>query len=80
VSEYRLIMTGIVAACGMAPLTIVWPLLDVVLTSAIHGDLELSVSQQRKVPLSWENAVVWVAGHPERGALFRCTIARGRRA
>jgi len=35
VSEYRLIMAGVAAACGLAPLVAVWPALDVVLCALV---------------------------------------------
>jgi hypothetical protein len=38
-------------------------------TSGIHCDLESSEPEKRKALLSWENAVVEVAEHPDRGAL-----------
>ena len=36
-TEYRLIMTGASVLLGLAPLTAVWPVIDVVLTTLVLG-------------------------------------------
>lgn len=41
-TEYRLIMIGIVAVCGFGFVTSLWPVLDLVITSALAGALVLA--------------------------------------
>lgn len=40
--EYRLIMIGIVGVCGLGFTTSLWPVLDLVITSALAGALVLA--------------------------------------
>lgn len=41
-TEYRLIMIGIVVVCGLGFTTSLWPVLDLVITSALAGALILA--------------------------------------